>query len=142
MLGAELLLKTIPDYASEKIHPRPQPAEGVSHAPKIRKQDGLIDWKQPARSVWNRVRAMVPWPGAFTHLRNDPKAELLKIFQAEVLEESGRAGEILRASKTGIVIGCGQGALNVVMIQPEGSRRMTASEFLAGHPMKPGQVLS
>jgi methionyl-tRNA formyltransferase len=71
-LGAELLVQTIPDYVAGKIQPVPQPAEGASHAAKIKKEDGRIDWNQPAQTIWNRLRAFTPWPGAFTFLPNPP----------------------------------------------------------------------
>jgi methionyl-tRNA formyltransferase len=71
-LGAELLVQTIPDYVAGKIQPKAQPAEGASYAPKIKKEDGRIDWNQPARTIWNRLRAFTPWPGAFTFLPNPP----------------------------------------------------------------------
>jgi methionyl-tRNA formyltransferase len=71
-LGAELLVQTIPDYVAGKIQPVPQPAEGASYAAKIKKEDGRIDWNQPARTIWNRLRAFTPWPGAFTFLPNPP----------------------------------------------------------------------
>lgn len=140
-LGAELLLKTIPEYVAGRIPPLPQAAEGVSYASKIKKKDGHIDWTQPARVVWNRVRGLVPWPGAFTYLPSQPQPHLLKIWQAEVVERSGSAGEILQADKTGIVIGCGRDALRVMALQRESGRRLPAQEFLAGHPLLPGQKL-
>jgi methionyl-tRNA formyltransferase len=140
-LGAELLIKTIPEYVAGRVPPRPQPAEGISHASKIRKQDGRIDWTQPARVIWNRVRGLMPWPGAFSYLPGQPQPHLLKIWQAEVVERSGSAGEILQADKTGIVIGCGRDALRVIALQREGGRRLPAQEFLAGHPLLPGQKL-
>jgi methionyl-tRNA formyltransferase len=140
-LGAELLLKTLPEYVAGRVPPRPQPAEGVSYASKIRKQDGRIDWTQPARVIWNRVRGLVPWPGAFTYLPSQPQPHLLKIWQAEVVERSGSAGEILQADKAGIVIGCGRDALRILSLQREGGRRLPAHEFLAGHPLLPGQKL-
>jgi methionyl-tRNA formyltransferase len=71
-LGADLLVRTIPDYVAGKIQPAPQPAEGMSYAAKIKKEDGRIDWNQPARTIWNRLRAFTPWPGAFTFLPNPP----------------------------------------------------------------------
>ena len=71
-LGAALLAQTIPDYVAGKIKPTPQPSEGASHAPKIKKEDGRIDWNQPARTILNRLRAFTPWPGAFTFLPNLP----------------------------------------------------------------------
>jgi methionyl-tRNA formyltransferase len=141
-LGAELLVQTMPEYVAGRIPSRAQPAEGVSYASKIKKQDGHIDWTQPARVIWNRVRGLVPWPGAFSYLPGQPQPHLLKIWQAEVVERSGSAGEILQADKTGIVVGCSQDALKIVNLQREGGRRLSAQEFLAGHPLLPGQKLS
>lgn len=140
-IGAELLVRTIPDFVSGRIQPRPQPAEGVTHAPKIKKHDGEIDWKLPARQVHNRVRAMVPWPGAFTHLPGQPAPHLLKIWETQVTESPGEPGEVLQADKSGILVGCGAGALRILVLQKEGGRRMSAAEFLAGHPLRPGQRL-
>ena len=138
-LGAELLLQTIPDYVAGKIQPRPQPAKVVSHAAKIKKEDGHIDWNRPARDIWNRLRAFTPWPGAFTFLPGQPKPHLLKIWKAEVVEKSGGGGEVLSADKTGIVVGCGEHALRILELQREGGRRLTAAEFLAGHALKVGE---
>jgi methionyl-tRNA formyltransferase len=159
-LGAELLAQTIPDYVAGKIQPRPQPAAGASCAAKIKKEDGRIDWNQPARMIWNRLRAFTPWPGAFTFFKAEPKPQLIKIWKAEVIEKSGgaacradlsrrsetkveaserRPGEILQADKTGIVVNCGEHALRILELQREGGRRMVAAEFLAGHPMKVGE---
>lgn len=136
-IGAALLVKTIPEFAAGKIVPTPQPAAGASHAPKIKKQDGRIDWTQPADAIANRVRALVPWPGAFTHLQ----AVLLKIREAEAVDQSGAAGEILRADKEGVVVGCGRGALRILRLQREGGRVLAAAEFLAGHALAAGQVM-
>ena len=163
-LGAELLVQTIPDYVAGKIQPKAQPAEGASHAPKIKKEDGRIDWNRPAQTIWNQLRAFTPWPGAFTFWlgvpsrllrdgQNDDSLSepakggtpsalrpiLLKIWKAEVVEMSGGRGEILSADKTGIVIGCGRGALRILELQREGGRRLTAAEFLAGHLVKTGE---
>jgi methionyl-tRNA formyltransferase len=122
-LGAELLVQTIPDYVAGKIQPRPQPAAGASHAAKIKKDDGRIDWNQPAQTIWNRLRAFTPWPGAFTFLRSAehqlgvnvpapkraesvlgaPKPLLLKIWKAEVVEKPGGAAcrvDLSRRSET------------------------------------------
>jgi methionyl-tRNA formyltransferase len=140
-MGAELLVQTIPEYVAGKLPSRPQPIEGVSHAPKIKKQDGHIDWNQPARAIWNRVRGLVPWPGAFSYLPGQPQPHLLKIWQAEVVERAGPSGEMLQADKAGIVVGCGREALRILMLQREGGRRLQAHEFLAGHPLLPGQRL-
>jgi methionyl-tRNA formyltransferase len=140
-IGAALLVKIIPDFISGKIQPRPQPTEGVSHASKIKKSDGQVNWNQPARAVWNHVRAMIPWPGVFTHLPAEPQPLLLKIWEAEPVEANGPPGEILSADKTGIVIGCGENSLRVTILQREGGRRLSAAEFLAGHPLRRGEKL-
>jgi methionyl-tRNA formyltransferase len=140
-LGAELLVRTIPDYVVGRIHSRAQPAEGVSYASKIRKQDGHIDWTQPAGAIWNRVRGLAPWPGTFSYLPGQPQPHLLKIWQAEPVERTGPPGEVLQADKTGIVVGCGRDALRLLVLQREGGRRLHAQEFLAGHPLLPGQKL-
>ncbi len=141
-LGGELLVKTIPDYAEGKILPVPQPAEGASYARKISKEDGQIDWAQPARVLWNRVRGFTPWPGAFTHLNEDGKPRLLKTWLAQVEPDlAGAPGEILRADKQGIVVGCGQLSLRILQLQREGGRRLSAQEFLAGHPLAVGSRL-
>jgi len=150
-LGAELLLQTIPDYVTGKAQPRPQSAEGVSHAPKIKKEDGRIDWHQPAQTIGNRLRAFTPWPGAFTSwsssfslfrssdtLKCELQPHLLKIWKVETVEKSGAAGTILSADKNGIVVACGQSALRILELQLEGKRRMNAAEFLAGHPLGTG----
>jgi len=177
-IGAELLLATLPGYVAGKIQPRPQPAEGVSHAPKIKKEDGRIDWTLAAHTIVNRLRAFTPWPGAYTFLGNAghrpganvsapkqagtvagaPKPHLLKIWKAETVEKfTGRdsalrcpdaaarrpypgqnPGEVLLADKSGILAACGQDALRILELQLEGGRRMSAAEFLAGHPLKAG----
>ena len=137
-LGAALLVKTIPEYVAGKIQPRPQPPEGVTHAAKIRKQDGQLDWNGSATSIWNRVRALVPWPGAFSHLATESHPLLLKIWDVTPVEGRGTPGEILQADRSGILVACGSGAVRITILQREGGRRLNAQEFLAGSPLKPG----
>ena len=141
-IGAQLLVRTIPDYVAGKIQPRPQPSEGATYAPKIKKEDGRLDWNQPARALWNRVRGLTPWPVAFSFLSGQTERSLLKIWQAEVVPASGPAGEILQADKAGILVGCGRDALRILILQREGGRRLSAQEFLAGHNLRPGQKLA
>jgi methionyl-tRNA formyltransferase len=170
-MGAELLVETVPGLVCGAIKPRPQSAEGVSYAPKIKKEDGRIDWRLSAQAIWNRLRAFTPWPGAFTHLcgvppsgghasREDSLPEggtsnhpppkggttsqphLLKLWQAEIVVQQGAPGEILGADKAGLVVACGQDALRILTLQREGGRRMTTQEFLAGHALKAGDKLA
>lgn len=140
-IGAELLVRTIPDYVSGKIQPQPQPDSCVSVVKKIKKEDGLLDWNQPARQLWNRIRAFTPWPGAYTYLPGPAKARLLKIWRADVTGQKGAAGEILAADKNGLVVGCGIGALRITELQLEGGRRLAVGDFLAGHDLVPGLKL-
>ena len=141
-LGGDLLVRTIPDYVSGKIHPWPQPAEGATYARKITKEDGRLDWTQPARAVWNKVRGLTPWPGAFTFLPHSPAPLLLKIWRANVDDTaSSEPGRIIVADASGITVACGTGALRILEVQREGGRRMTAQEFLAGHHLEPGDRL-
>jgi methionyl-tRNA formyltransferase len=140
-IGAELLVRTIPDYLAGRLLPQPQPADGVTLAPKIKKLDGRLDWSQPARALWNRIRGLVPWPGAFTFLPAQPQPHVLKIWQAEVVDQAGPPGEILRADKTGIVVGSGAQALRILQLQREGGRRLSTAQFLAGHPLTLGHRL-
>jgi methionyl-tRNA formyltransferase len=139
-LGARLLVETIPAYVSGAAVPTSQPEQGVSHARKIVKEDGLIDWELPARQIWNRVRGLVPWPGAFTYLPS-PGPGLLKIWSSEVADQSAPPGEITVANKAGIIVGCGRQALRILSLQREGARRLTPEQFLAGCPLRLGQNL-
>ena len=140
-MGAELLVETIHGLVDGKLHAFKQDAALATHVAKIRKEDGNIVWNQPARAIWNRIRAFTPWPGAFTYLPAQPKPLLLKIWGAELVSVHGNAGEVLSADKSGIVIGCGEDALRVTILQREGGRRMNAQEFLAGNPLPPGTKL-
>lgn len=141
-IGASLLIPTIRDFTGGKITPRPQVESEATHVKKISKEDGHIDWSQPARMIWNRIRAFTPWPGAFAFLPAEPKPRLLKIWQVQLEETlSGPPGEILAADKNGIVVACGKGALRITTLQREGGRRLSAGEYLTGHPLKAGSRL-
>ena len=140
-LGSRLLVETMRSLAAGNIAPTPQPAEGISYAPKIKKEDGHLVWTQPCLALWNRVRGLSPWPGAFTFVPDEPRPRLFKVWRAEPAEVAGAVGEVLRADKSGILIGCGTGSLRLLTVQMEGGRRLSAAEFLAGHPLRSGETL-
>ena len=139
-LGGALLARTIPDFVAGKIIPQPQPAEGSSYARKIKKEDGRLDWLQPASVLWNRVRGLTPWPGTFSFLQTEPTPTLLKIWRAEMVTDApGTPGEILSANRDGLTVACGAGALRLLELQREGGKRLTSAQFLAGHPLRAGE---
>lgn len=127
-LGAELLLETLPRYVSGKIVPQPQPEEGITYAPMLKKEDGLLDFTQPAAALERRVRAMNPWPGAYFEWRGAP----LKVLRAHV-GEAPSPGPGRRLTVEGRpALGCGEGILILEEVQPAGKRPMSGKAFLAG----------
>jgi methionyl-tRNA formyltransferase len=100
----------------------------ATHAPKLKREHGLIDWSGSAEAIERRIRAYNPWPGAFMKLDN----QNLKIFSASVVDLDGQPGEVLRSDKD-LIIATGKGALSLAEVQLEGKRRMTGAEFLRGH---------
>ncbi len=131
--GAGLLIDTVRLIREGGVEFTAQEHKKATYAPKLKKEDGLIKWPDKADEIYNRIRAFVPWPGCFTHM--DKK--ILKIWKAVPVSVSGSRksspGEILEANKNGIVVKTGKGALRIEELQLEGSRRMTAEEFIAGH---------
>lgn len=126
-LGAELLLETLPRYISGEIAPQPQPAEGATYAPMLKKEDGLLDFNQPAIQLERRVRAMSPWPGAFFEWQGAP----LKIHKARVA--SGRADAGQRIIHNGLpAVGTTDNLLVFDELQPAGKKSMPGKAFLAG----------
>lgn len=142
ILGAGLLIQTIPAFAAGRIQPRPQPAEGATYARKITKEDGRINWSRTAREIFNQIRGFNPWPGAFTMLSRDGKSRLVKIWRVRPRAEiCGPPGEVVAAATDHFVVACGSGGLQLDEIQLEGSRRMTAREFQSGNAIACGTLL-
>ena len=120
-----------PDGVKPTLGPRiPQDKSQATYAPKLKRDDGRIDWSEPAEVIERKIRAFNPWPGAFIKLgdRN------LKVFSASLVNRSGKPGEILRSEKE-LVIGAGNDALALGEVQLEGKKRMIAAEFLRGYPL-------
>jgi methionyl-tRNA formyltransferase len=141
-MGAALLVKTVRACAAGELQPRPQPGAGASYARKLTKEDGRLDWSQPARALWSRIRAFTPWPGAYARFTDRAQPRVLKIWSAEVVpERRGAPGEVLEAGRAGIVAACGADALRITLLQLEGGRRLEPEAFLAGHALKQGQFL-
>jgi methionyl-tRNA formyltransferase len=139
-LGGDLLRRDLPRYLAGELVPVPQPAEGVSYAPLIKKEDGRLDFGRSAAELERRVRAFTPWPGAYVYLREHDALILLKIHRAIAAQRTREAppGTILSASAEGLEVACAEGSLRLLEVQPEGRRRMTAAEFLAGRRISLG----
>jgi methionyl-tRNA formyltransferase len=130
-LGADLLIETLPRWLSDQIVPRPQPQAGVTLAPRLRKQDGRIDWSQSAVHIDRMIRAYTPWPGSYTVHRG----RSLKILRAQPLHEwrgSLPPGQVLSLPDKRIAVATGQGALVLDHIQLAGKRAMPADAFCCG----------
>jgi methionyl-tRNA formyltransferase len=126
-LGANLLIETLPDYLSGKLIPQPQPDDGATYAPMLKKEDGLLDFTRPVKELERRVRAMNPWPGAFM----DFDKVILKVHRAHVAERTAEAGKRLIVENQPAV-GAEGGLLILNEVQPAGKKSMSGKSFLAG----------
>ncbi|MBI1909621.1 MAG: methionyl-tRNA formyltransferase [Deltaproteobacteria bacterium] len=139
-IGAELLVETIQRLKEGKLQASPQVEEMVTWAPSLEKEDGLIDWNCSAKAIFCKIRGTNPWPGAYTFL----DTQRLKIYTASVIPEKNkkqRPGEILATHPSGIDVACGHGILRLEELQLEGGKRLSAAEFLRGHPLEVGTKL-
>ena len=136
LLGAKLLLETVSGMKAGNVHPIPQDHLKVTYAPPLKKEDGRIDWSKEGKEIDRQVRALNPWPGAFTEWNG----KLLKIFRGEVREEisKGKAGMVSWVGSDFIEVETGKNFFLIKEVQLEGKRRMTIREFLAGHQIPVG----
>jgi len=127
-IAPEILLESLVLLA-KGIAPRiPQDNSLTTYAPKLKREDGRIDWSEPAEMIERKIRAFNPWPGAFMKVDE----QNLKIFSASVVDLNGKPGEIL-IRKDQLIVATGKDALALNEVQLEGKKRMSASEFLRGH---------
>jgi methionyl-tRNA formyltransferase len=142
-LGAPLVAQSIAALAAGPVPILPQDKSRVTRAPKLRKEDGLIDWSRPARAVHNLVRAMQPWPIASTtwypHPTTSRPPTRIIVHRTEVVDGHGQPGEILEADGDRLVVAAGEGAVRLLIIQLPGKKASSASEFLRGHRFQPGE---
>lgn len=148
-LGADLLLDTVPKFYSEQIKPVPQDESKATYCKLITKIDGKIDWNKAAQEIERQVRAFTPWPGTWTEwkgkslkvIKSMPRSGIPlrgKVIKSEV--GSHKVGEVFKVND-GIFIVCGNDALEILELQLEGKKPMTAKEFLNGYPDIVGAVL-
>lgn len=138
-MGAALIVKAIEKLQAGTLTPVPQEGESC-YAGMLKKEMGLIDWKLPAEELDRRIRGLKPWPGTFT-FRAGKK---LIIGSAEVLKQDVPPnlipGAVFRADKTGLIVQCGEDALRILTLQPEGKKMMDARSFLNGSHVQEGEV--
>jgi len=138
LLGRKALEKTLDQLCAGTLTSTEQDDELSCYASMMKKEDGLIDWRQPAIEIHNRVRGLDPWPGAYTILAGD----VLKISATAVEADiSGQPGTIISADKTGVLVACGKGALKIGELQLPGKKRLAAINFLSGRPLVTGTLL-
>ena len=136
-LGAELLPEVVDAIARGAATATPQSEAGATYAPRLTKADGRLEFSEPAQALERRVRAMQPWPGAYTTVGG----RSLKVLGAEPVPGRGAPGEVLEAAGDRLVVATGDGALRLLEVQPEGGRPMGVRAYLAGHPLRVGTRL-
>ncbi len=132
VLGAELLSRVLRRCAAGCVTAAPQNGTEATFAPMLDKSICPIDWNKTAQQIHDQVRGLHPWPVATMEL----KGQTFKVHETRVLDCSGQPGQILELTKTGLVIACGQGAVEIRQLQAEGGKRMAAPDYFRGHPLE------
>ena len=141
-IAPEALTEVMTQFANGSATREPQDENLVSYIPKLLREHGEIDWTQSAAALERRIRAYDPWPGTSTSFTDKKgRTRRLKIFpQVKVSEHTGKPGEVL--STDGVFcVACGEGSLEITSLQPDGSRRMNASDFMLSSPVVVGGLL-
>jgi len=137
LLGAALLARSVEAIASGTLRPAPQDGSLATACPKIRREDGRVDFSRPALEIVRRSRAFEPWPGLFT-FRGNVRVKLAGVAMAT---GSGAPGTLLSAADP-LVVACGEGAISIATLQAEGRRALPAADFARGERLSKGDVLA
>ena len=132
VLGADLLSRTMRRFEAGDVAGMPQNEEAVTFAPMLDKSMCPIDWTKTAQQVHNHVRGLHPWPVATAELGGTK----FKIHATAIVDGHGEPGKILGLTKTGLVVACGEGAVEIRSLQAEGGKRMAAPDYFRGHPLE------
>jgi len=138
--ASELLISSLKSIGNNNFVLKAQDDSLASLAPKLKKENGIIDWGRSANDIHNLIRGCRDWPGAFSCF----KGKLLKILKANVIPLSGikpRPGEILNVSTEGITVAAGENGIMIKELQIEGRRKMSVKEFISGHRISVGEML-
>jgi methionyl-tRNA formyltransferase len=132
VLGAELLSNTLHRFENGRPEGTPQDESKVSFAPMLDKSMCPIDWSKTAQQVHDQVRGLNPWPCATATIGGT----FFKIHSTVLVEGQGQPGEVLGLTKTGLRVACGEGAVEIRVLQAEGGKRMAAPDYFRGHPLE------
>ena len=136
-LGAKTILETLDELEKGNLTPTKQGESPTAYAKMLTKAMGLIDFTRSAKELDCFVRGMNPWPSAYTLLAG----KTLKLWKVRVVEGGGEAGSVIDIDKESFAIACGEGAIEVLEVQLEGKKRMSAGDFLKGSSLNIGQEL-
>jgi len=142
LLGKETIAQTVTDIADGKITPVPQNEAEATHAAKILPEDEIINWKESAEKVHNRIRGLAPFPGAKTTL----SGKLVKIYASTVSDfkvpEDAVCGEVVECRKNSLIVKCGDGCIALHSLKPEGSKLLTSTDMINGRKISLGDVFA
>jgi methionyl-tRNA formyltransferase len=145
-VGGGLLVSTLQKWTEGRVVPQPQNESEATLAPILKKEDGLLDWSQSAKTLANRIRGLSPWPGAYTFVGG----ERWGIWKVQVEEHGGNSalpsshyspsepGTIMGVTKNAILVQTGHGVLHLIEIQPANKKRMAVADYVAGHHIEVG----
>lgn len=140
-MGAELLIETLRALEAGTLVRTPQNPDEATYEPKLDKETGRVDFSRTAREIDCLVRGATPWPGAFTTLESGETMKIMEVRRASDVP-SGEPGRIVAAdSRSGLVVACGDGDVELVQIQMPGAKRMNARDYLRGHTLETGVCL-
>jgi methionyl-tRNA formyltransferase len=138
-MGGELIIETISGLVEAKINPVAQDESAATYAPMLKKKDGEIDWDQPSAALNRFIRAMDPWPGAYTFC----DGKRIKVFKATPMAYpvSEPPGTVLQGFVNELLIATKDGALSILELQEEAGKRLAVKDYLCGCCMAPGSLL-
>ncbi len=138
-LGAKSIVELLSAERKDRFPAKPQPEEGACYAAKLSKQEAAVDWNKDAVEIERMIRAFDPFPGAFCLFEEIP----VKIWLSRISQPmKGAPGEVLDAGREGLIVACGKGALELLVLQKPGGKRLMTQEFLSGFRISKGSFLA
>jgi methionyl-tRNA formyltransferase len=136
-LGGQLLVETVAQIQGGTATRTPQEESKVTLAPMLSKELSPLDFSKPAQALHDQVRGLIPWPAATAQVGGTR----CKVFTTQVEDRTGTPGTVLEAGKNGLLVACGEKALRILELQPDGGKRMRSADYLRGHPVEEGKAL-